>query len=146
LDKYKPILLLSAVILIIIIGYYTAIMAKTPVVDPRALGVEIDTDGALHLLGEEIEVGVYLYNDRLTAVRIEQEGLTVWIAVMISSTFHDIYSGRYFEGSSITVPAKSRILWGKITFTAEVTGSYVVECLGEKAILNVVFQREDFTS
>ncbi len=144
-EKYKPILLLSAVILIIIIGYYTIITAKTPVVDPRALDVEIHTDDAIYLLGEEIEVGIYLYNDRLTAVRIEQEGLSVGIAVTISSTFHDVYNIHNVEGSSFAVPAKSRILWGKTSFTAEVTGSYTIECLGKKITLNIVFQREDST-
>jgi len=78
LDKYKPILLLSAVILIIIIGYYTIITAKTPVVNLGALDVEVITDDTIYLLGEEIELSVYLYNDRLRDVQIEDVGFVVW--------------------------------------------------------------------
>ena len=143
MDKYKHILLLSAVILIIIIGYYTIITAKTSVVELEALDVEILTDDTIYLQGEKIEVSIYLYNDRLTDVQINQEGgLSVEIPVWISSTFHKIFRIHSVEGSSFNIPAKSRILWGKTTFIAEVTGSYTIECLGEKVTMKVVFQRE----
>ena len=135
---------MSTVILIIIIGYFTIIIAKIPVVEPEALDVEICTDDTSYLLGEEIEVSIYLFNNRLTAVQIRKdEGLSVWTAVTVSSPFHDLYTIHSFEGSSPTVNAKTRILYGKITFQAEVTGTYIIECLGEKITLNVIFHRED---
>ncbi len=49
--KYKHILMLSAAILIIIIGYYTTIKAKTLIVDLGALDVEVITDDTTYLLG-----------------------------------------------------------------------------------------------
>ena len=132
------------VILIIIIGYYTIIIAKIPVVEPEAFVVEIRTDDTTYLLGEEIEVSIYLYNNHLTAVQIRKdEGLSVWTAVTVSSPFLDHQDIHSFEGSSPTVNAKTRILYGKITFQAEVTGTYTIECLGEKMTLNVIIHHED---
>ncbi len=120
------------------------ITAETPVVNPEALEVEILTDDAIYLLGDRIEVSIYLYNDRLTAVQIKKEGdLSVEIPVFVSSTFHKLYSIQGVEVSSPRVPAKSRILWGRTAFTAEVTGLYTIECLGEKVTVKVVFQEED---
>jgi len=134
---------MSTVTLIILIGYYTIIIAKIPFVEPEALDVEIRTDDTTYLLGEEIEVSIYLYNNHLTAVQINKEGgLSVWTAVTISSPFHDLYTIHSFEGSSPTVNAKTRILYGKITFQAEVTGTYTIECLGEQIRLKVIFHRE----
>jgi hypothetical protein len=78
LDKYKNILLLSAVILIIVIGYYTIITTKTPAVNLGSLDVEVITDDTIYLLGEEIELSVYLYNDRLRDVQIEDAGFVAW--------------------------------------------------------------------
>ncbi len=143
MDKYKYVLLMSAVILTIIIGYYTIITAEIPIVEPEALNVEIRTDDTTYLLGEEIEVSIYLYNNRLTTVQIrKEEGLSVWTNVIISSSFHDLYRISPFEGLSLTVNAKTRILYGKITFQAEVTGTYTIECLGEQITLKVIFHRE----
>ena len=146
MDKYKPILLLSAVILIIIIGYYTIITAKTPVVNLGALDVEVITDDTIYLLGEEIELSVYLYNDRLRDVQIVDDGFTVLSYYAHEKSTKSIKS---IEGSPLndpvllTVPAKSRILYGRTTFKAEVTGSFIIECLGEKITLKIVFHHED---
>ena len=146
MDKYKHILLLSAVILIIIIGYCTIIAAKTPVVNLGTLDVEVLTDDTIYLLGEEIELSVYLYNDRLRDVQIVDEGFTVCFYYAHEKSTK---SGKFIEGSPLnnpvllTVPAKSRILYGRTTFNAEVTGSFIIECLGEKITLKIVFHHED---
>ena len=145
-DKYKPILLLSAVILIIIIGYYTIITANTPVVNLGALDVEVLTNDTIYLLGENIEVSIYLYNDRLRDVQIEDVGFVVTAYYAHEKSPKSIAS---IEGSPInnpawvTVPAKSRILYGRTTFKAEVTGSFIIECLGEKITLKIVIHHED---
>ena len=142
-NKYIPILLMTTVLLIILIGYHTTITDKTPIIEPRALNIDIQTDDNIYLLGEEIEVSIYLFNNRLTAVKIEQEELSVGIGVWIYSTFNKDSIIHTVEGSSITVPAKSRILWGKTTFKAKITGTYTIECLGKKVTVKVVFQEED---
>lgn len=142
-NKYIPILLMATVLLIVIIGYHTTITDETPIVEPRALNIEIQTDDNVYLLGEEIEVSVYLFNNRLTAVKVEQEGLSVGIGVWMYSSLSDDSVISFVEGPSITIPAKSRILWGKTTFKARVTGTYTIECLGEKVSVKVVFQKED---
>lgn len=144
--KVKPILLLSAIILIIIIGYHTIITAETPVFNLGALDVEVVTDDKIYLLGEEIELSVYLYNDRLRDVQIEDAGFTVFSYYAHEKSVKTITP---IEGSPmnnpalLTVPAKSRILYGRTTFEAEVTGWFIIECLGEKITLKIVFHHED---
>lgn len=144
--KVKPILLLSAVILIIMIGYYTVITAETAVVNLGALDVEVITDDTIYLLGEEIELSVYLYNDRLRDVQVEDAGFSVFSHYAHEKSTMSIMS---IEGSPmnnpalLTVPAKSRILYGRTTFKAEVTGWFIIECLGEKITLKIVFHHED---
>lgn len=146
LDKYKPVLLLSAVILIIVIGYYAVITAETPVVNLGALDVEVVTDDTIYLLGQEIELSVYLYNDRLRDVQVEDAGFTVFSYYTHEKSTTSI---RSIEGSPmnnpslLTVPAKSRILYGRTTFKAKVTGWFIIECLGEKITLKIVFHHED---
>ena len=141
--RYIPILLITTVILIVIIGYRTMITDKTPIVEPRALDVETQTDDKVYLLGEEIEVSVYLFNDRLGPVRIEQGELSVETSVWIHAPLSDDTMIHFIKVSSTNVPAKSRVLWGKTTFEAKSTGTYTIECLGEKVTVKVVFQEED---
>ena len=146
MDKYKPILLLSAVILIIIIGCYTIITAKTPVVTLGALDVEVLTDDTIYLLGEEIALSVYLYNDRLRDVQIEDVGFVVWSYYAhekSTKTIGSIGGSPINNPAWLTVPAKSRILYGRTTFKAGVTGWFIIECLGEKITLKIVFHHED---
>lgn len=144
--KFNPVLLLSAVILILIIGYYTVMTAETPVVNLGALDVEVVTDDTVYLLGEEIELSVYLYNDRLRDVQVEDEGFTVFSYYAHEKSVKTITP---IEGSPmnnpvlLTVPAKSRILYGRTTFKAEVTGWFIIECLGEKITLKIVSHHED---
>ena len=146
MDKYKPVLLLSAVILIIIIGYYTVITAETPVVNLGALDVEVVTDNTIYLLGEEIELSVYLYNNRLRDVQVEDTGFGVFSYYAHEKSTMSI---RSIEGSPmnnpalLTVPAKSRILYGRTTFKARATGWFIIECLGKKITLKIVFHHED---
>ena len=145
MDKYKPVLLLSAVILIII-GYYTVITAETPVVNLWALDVEVVTDDTIYLLGEEIELSVYLYNDRLRDVQVEDTGFGVFSYYAHEKSTMSI---RSIEGSPLnnpallTVPAESRILYGRTTFKARATGWFIIECLEEKITLKIVFHHED---
>ena len=65
-NKNQYILLLTTFILVVIVGYYYVIyIVETPIVGPGGLVVEIQTDRDAYVLGEEIEISVYLYNDRL---------------------------------------------------------------------------------
>lgn len=136
---------MTGFLLIVMIGYYAIFIYETPIVEPRELDVTIQTDDNVYLLGENIEVSVYLYNNRLTPVKIDQEGLSVGIGVWMYSSLSDDSVISFVEGSSITVPAKSRILWGKTTFKAMVTGTFTIECSGEKVTVKVVFQEEETT-
>ena len=143
--KYVPILLMTGLLLIVMIGYYAIFIYETPVVEPGELDVTIQTDDNIYLLGENIEVSVYLYNNRLTPVKIDQEGLSYGIGVWIYSPLSDVSVISMVEGSSITVPAKSRMLWGKTTFKATATGTFTIECSGEKVTVKVVFKEEETT-
>jgi hypothetical protein len=145
-NKNQYILLMTTFILIIIVGYYYVIyIGETPIVGPRKLVVEIQTDSDAYVLGEDIEISVYLYNDRLRPVRIEQRKLIVETPVWIRPPLSDVSMIHYIEGSSMTVPARSRVLWGKTTFEPRSTGYYTIECLGEKVTIKVVFLHEDTT-
>ena len=145
-NKNQYILLMTTFILIIIIGYYYVIyIGETPIVGPRGLVVEIQTDRDAYVLGEEIEISVYLYNDRLRPVRIEQGELIVETPLWIRPPLSDVSMIHYIEGSSMTVPARSRVLWGKTTFEASSTGGYAIECLGEKVTIRVLFYKEEST-
>jgi len=76
--KNQYILLLTTFIFVVIVGiYYVVYIGETPIVGPRGLVVEIQTDRDAYVLGEEIEISIYLYNDRLRPVRIEQGELIV---------------------------------------------------------------------
>ena len=143
LNKNRSFLLMSTFILIIIIGYITIINADPPVVDPSTLDVEIFINDSTYNIGEEIEVRIYLHNNRFRAVKIDQEDLSSRIPVTISSTFHEIYQIHGIEGSSTVVKAKTRIFWGMTTFAVGVTGTFTIECLGEKVIIKVIFQDEE---
>jgi len=144
-SKYIPILLITGLLLIVMIGYYATFIYETPVVEPSELDVTIQIDDNVYLLGEDIGVNVYLYNNRLTPVKIDQEGFSIGIGVWMYSPLSDVSVIRMVEGPSITVPAKSRILWGKTTFKATATGTYTIECSGKKVTVKVVFQEEETT-
>lgn len=132
--------------MVVIVGYYYVVyIGETPIVGPRGLVVEIQTDRDAYVLGEEIEISVYLYNDRLRPVRIEQGELIVETPVWIRPPLSDVSMIHYIEGSSITVPARSRVLWGKTTFEPRSTGGYTIECLGEKVTIKVAFLPDDTT-
>lgn len=145
-NKNLYILLMTTFILVVIVGYYYVVyIGETPIVGPRGLVVEIQTDRDAYVLGEEIEISVYLYNDRLRPVRIEQGELIVETPVWIRPPLSDVSMIHYIEGSSITVPARSRVLWGKTTFEPRSTGGYTIECLGEKVTIKVAFLPDDTT-
>jgi len=145
-NKNLYILLMTTFILIIIVGYYYVVLTgETPIVEPRELIVEIQTNSDTYVLGEDIEISVYLYNDRLRAVRIEQGELSVETSVWIHAPLSDDTMIHFIKGSSTIVPARSRVLWGKTTFEARSTGGYTIECLGEKVTIKVLFQNEDTT-
>jgi hypothetical protein len=138
-EKHNSILILSGIILVLIIGY-SSLTSRTSIVGLRELDVEIITDNDVYLVGEEVEVSVYLYNSRITAVTLSQEKgqIKESTTVKISHLFEDIrYSS--FVGSPATIPARSKILYGKTSFTAEVYGSYLLECLGERITVTVEF-------
>jgi hypothetical protein len=144
--KNQYILLLTTFILVILVGYcYVVYIGETPIVGPRGLVVEIQTDRYAYVLGEEIEISVYLYNDRLRPVRIEQGELIVETPVWIRPPLSDVSMIHYIEGSSMTIPARSRVLWGKTTFEPRSTGGYAIECLGEEATIRVLFYKEEST-
>jgi len=145
-NKNLYILLTTTFIFVVIVGYYYVVyIGETPIVEPRALAVEIQTDRDAYVLGEEIEISVHLYNDRLRPVRIEQGELIVGTPVWIRPPLSDVSMIHFIEGSSITVPARSRVLWGKTTFEPRSTGGYTIECLGEKVTIKVAFIDEDTT-
>jgi len=45
----------------------------------------------------------------------------------------------------MTIPARSRVLWGKTTFEPRSTGGYAIECLGDKVTIRVLFNKEEST-
>jgi hypothetical protein len=137
---------MAALILIAILGYHQFILtSEAPIVALRALDVEIKTSRDVYVLGEDVEVSVYLYNDRWTPVRIGQEGLTFGISVWMHVSFTDDMSGGFVSNSSTVVPARSRILWGKTTFQTKSTGTFTLECVGKRVTVKVVIQDEDAT-
>ncbi len=91
-------------------------------------------------------MSVYLYNDRLRDVQIVDDGFVVFSYYAHEKGTKSIKS---IEGSPLnnpawlTVPAKSRILYGRTTFKAEDTGSFIIECLGEKITLKIVFHHDN---
>jgi len=144
-NKNWYILFTTANILITIIGYHHVLTGEAQIVEPRELDVDIQTAGYVPVLGEDIEISVYLYNDRFTPVRIAQGGLPVSSPVWIQSPLSNDSTIHYIRCSSAVVPARSRIIWGQTTFKPVSTGTFTIEYLGERVTVRVVFQDEDAT-
>lgn len=142
LRKLRPVLMTLAVFLTLIVSYQLFISVKPTAVDVKDLDVEIYMSDSTYLLGEEIEVDIYLYNRNLKAVKIDQGELSIGVPVTISSDLLKVYKIHHLQGVPTVIRGNSRVLLGKTVFRAEATGVYTIDCLGQRKIINIVFIKD----